>query len=98
MRLTAHEVAAIKAAARETFGESVVVRLFGSRLDDSVKGGDIDLHLEVDAGCSDYRHTGDFRWRLMTSIGERAVDIVTLERGRVPRRIDEVALSQGVRL
>lgn len=33
MRLSANEVAAIKDAAREAFGESAVVRLFGSRLE-----------------------------------------------------------------
>ena len=98
MRLTDHEVAAIKAAAREAFGETAVVRLFGSRLDDSVKGGDIDLHLEVEPECSDYRHTGNFRWNLMNRIGERAVDVVILERGRAPRRIDRVAMAEGVRL
>lgn len=43
MRLTMHEVAEMKAAAREAFGETEVVRLFGSRVDDSLRGGDIDL-------------------------------------------------------
>ena len=98
MRLTDHEVAAIKAAAREAFGETAVVRLFGSRIDDSLRGGDIDLHVEVEPGCSDYRHTGDFRWQLMRRIGERAIDIVTLEHGKEPRRIDRVAMAEGVRL
>lgn len=98
MRLTDEEVAAIKAAAREAFGESAVVRLFGSRLDDSLRGGDIDLHVEVEPGCSGYRHTGDFRWQLMRRIGERAIDVVTLERGNKPRRIDQVAMREGVRL
>ena len=48
MRLTPTEIAAIKAAARDAFGETVVVRLFGSRVDDHRRGGDIDLHVEVD--------------------------------------------------
>ena len=43
MRLTEHEVSAIKQAAREAFGDDAVVRLFGSRVHDDLRGGDIDL-------------------------------------------------------
>jgi len=41
MRLTADEQAIIREAALKHFG--VRPRLFGSRLDDTAKGGDIDL-------------------------------------------------------
>ena len=47
MRLTSAEVSAIKAAARSAFGDTAVVRLFGSRVDDGARGGDIDLHKGV---------------------------------------------------
>ena len=47
VRLTADEVQAIKAAAAEAFGASAVVRLFGSRVDDTKRGGDIDLLIEA---------------------------------------------------
>ena len=48
MRLEPEEVAAIKAAARHAFGADAVVRLFGSRVDDSLRGGDIDARIELD--------------------------------------------------
>ena len=43
MRLTQDQQAAILTAATEVFGECAGVWLFGSRADDSKKGGDIDL-------------------------------------------------------
>jgi hypothetical protein len=98
MRLTPHEVAAIKAAARETFGETAVVRLFGSRVDDSLRGGDIDLHFEVDDGQQDYRHAADFKWKLFHQIEERKVDLVFHVRGRPMRSIDTAAFQQGIPL
>ncbi|HSO83521.1 MAG TPA: nucleotidyltransferase domain-containing protein, partial [Thiocapsa sp.] len=43
MRLNPTEIAAIERAARETFAPRSTIRLFGSRPDDSRRGGDIDL-------------------------------------------------------
>lgn len=42
MRLTSKEIESIKKVILEIFGESEI-RVFGSRLDDSKKGGDIDI-------------------------------------------------------
>ncbi len=44
MRLKTKEIRAIKLTVLETFGEAKIY-LFGSRLDDSKKGGDIDLFI-----------------------------------------------------
>jgi uncharacterized protein len=95
MRLTPDEVEAIKAAARETFGDDVVVRLFGSRVHDHLKGGDIDLHFEIHEGLHDVGHAADFRWRLFKRIPERKVDLVFGVRGREARPIDRIALAEG---
>lgn len=48
MRLTAKEVAAIKRAVGDVLGDGTEVRLFGSRVDDSARGGDVDLMVTVD--------------------------------------------------
>ncbi|MBT4972072.1 MAG: nucleotidyltransferase domain-containing protein, partial [Thiotrichales bacterium] len=37
----------MKEEAKRLFGKGAVVRLFGSRLNDKVKGGDVDLLIEV---------------------------------------------------
>ena len=47
MRITQRQRTAIVEATREIFGEQSTVRLFGSRADDSARGGDIDLHVEI---------------------------------------------------
>lgn len=96
MRLTPEEIAAIKAAAVEAFGTGAVVRLFGSRVRDDVRGGDIDLHFEIDEGQQDVSHVAAFRWALFDRIEEEQVDVVTRVRGTPLRSIDRVAIAQGV--
>ena len=43
MRLTPAEIEAIVRAVHEVFGETARVRVFGSRVRDDLKGGDLDL-------------------------------------------------------
>lgn len=47
MRLTNHQIQVIRQVARQIAGEQFRVRVFGSRLDDTAHGGDIDLMLEL---------------------------------------------------
>jgi predicted nucleotidyltransferase len=47
MRLSPRSQAIIHQAVAQRWGDSAQVRLFGSRLDDAVKGGDVDLHIHV---------------------------------------------------
>jgi uncharacterized protein len=77
MRLSKFEIEAIKNVARSVFGESVKVKLFGSRIDDSKKGGDIDLLIT----CSDkqrltFQSKVEFLVRLKMIIGDQKIDIV----------------------
>ena len=96
MRLKQRDIDAIKAAAVEVFGPGAVLRLFGSRLRDDVRGGDIDLHLEVDDGQQDVPHAASFRWRVFERIDEQKMDLVFHVRGRPMRPIDEVAFAEGI--
>ena len=50
MRLSEYEINSIRILTREIFGQKTIVKLFGSRLIDSKKGGDIDLF--VKPGCN----------------------------------------------
>lgn len=99
MRLNSRERAAIHDAVRETFGPEARVRLFGSRLDDSARGGDIDLHIEV-AGDPDELMDAELRLatRLQRALGERRIDLVVQPAGAAPRPIDRHALETGVLL
>lgn len=47
MRLTVEQANAIRRIAREEAGADSIVRLFGSRLDDNARGGDIDLLVQA---------------------------------------------------
>ena len=96
MQLTPAEVAAIKAATRLTFGPDAVVRLFGSRVDDNVRGGDIDLHFAVAEGQQSYRKAAEFKWRLFDHIEEQQVDVVLHVNGRPLQPIDVIALEEGI--
>jgi len=46
MRLTASQIEIIRQAARQNFGAGASVWLFGSRVDDARRGGDVDLYIE----------------------------------------------------
>ncbi len=47
MRLTEDQVQTIRRLVSDVAGERARVRVFGSRLDDRARGGDIDLMLEI---------------------------------------------------
>lgn len=49
MRITQRQAAAIVQLARQLTGLPVEVRVFGSRLNDRAKGGDLDLMVELPA-------------------------------------------------
>jgi len=47
MRLTDYQIQVIRQLARQVAGSQSRVRVFGSRLDDTAHGGDLDLMLEL---------------------------------------------------
>ena len=47
MRLNSKEIQSIVRIAKEIYGEDVSVYLFGSRTDDTKRGGDIDLFIRT---------------------------------------------------
>ncbi len=47
MRLTPAQIDIIKTTAQTVLGDGARVMLFGSRVDDQAKGGDVDLYVET---------------------------------------------------
>lgn len=47
MRLTANQIDFIRQVTKQLAGDRAQVRVFGSRLEDTAKGGDLDLLLEL---------------------------------------------------
>jgi len=95
MRLTDFEANAIKQSACEVFGAKTQVFLFGSRTDDSKKGGDIDLYIKAETD-KDLKHKIKYLLMLEQKIGEQKIDIVFAE--DQSRAIEQQAILHGIRL
>ena len=98
MRLQPHEIEAIRAAVREVFGETATIRLFGSRVRDDLKGGDVDLFVEVQSGQASIANEQRLRDRIAPGIGDLRTDIMRHERGTALSPIERIALRDGVLL
>lgn len=96
MRLKDYEVRAIMEASREAFGEGAVVRLFGSRVDDTRRGGDIDLHVELNERSGWPRKRARFLAGMWMRMGDRKIDVVVHLPDEPERLIDQVAKRDGV--
>lgn len=98
MRLTAEEISAIKVAAAEVFGREAQVRLFGSRVDDEKRGGDIDLLLRVRPGQDSIEAEIAFKIALEARLGERKVDVLLTASDSSGSAMEAIALRDGVLL
>lgn len=99
MRLRDDEIRIIREEVEHTFGPKAMVRLFGSRVDDTRRGGDIDLYIEAPGNERTWREQERrLRHALLTRLGDQRIDIVTAPPGGKGRPIDQVALREGVAL
>lgn len=102
MRISALEHQAIAAASREAFPAGTRVLLFGSRLDENRRGGDIDLLVEwpgpmVATDAVDRR--ARFTARLYRLLEEQRIDVVMTQAAQLDTRpVVEVARQQGIEL
>jgi predicted nucleotidyltransferase len=94
MRLSKPEQQALHDAGMRWFG--VAPRLFGSRVDDSGRGGDIDVYIEADLSPQDaFERETSMAAQLYRVLGDRKIDIV-VNTGRLDLPIYRVARAQGV--
>jgi predicted nucleotidyltransferase len=92
MRLTAEQIEGIRRISRRLAGEQVKVRVFGSRLDDRARGGDLDLLLELPEPIANPAFLAAQVSRLMDG---RKVDVVLAAPNLRRLPIHEVALREG---
>lgn len=95
MRLTKQEVEAIKISFKEIF-DCGAIYLFGSRVDDTQKGGDIDLYIITEQNENLIQKKIDFLVNLKQKIGNQKIDVV-ISKNRA-RLIEREALMKGVKL
>ncbi len=100
MRLTQTEIGIIKKTVRARFGGAARVLLFGSRIDDSRRGGDIDLLVESDqTGAQAFNSRLNAISDMQLALGERKIDLVTaLPAQEDERLIVRVARKTGIEL
>jgi len=95
MRLKKNERDYIITVFQKTFNHGKLF-LFGSRVDDNKKGGDIDLYIIPTIKENLSMQKVDFLVQLKRLIGEQKIDLV-IDRG-LNRRIDKVAKENGILL
>ena len=98
MRLTEHQIQVIRQLASQVAGSQAKVRVFGSRLDDEARGGDLDLLLEMPEPVDNPALVAAKMSALVSrSMDGRKVDVVLSAPNLMRLPIHEIAL-QGVLL
>jgi predicted nucleotidyltransferase len=99
MRLTTDQIQAIRDAASSTFGDKAAVWLFGSRVDDAKKGGDIDVLVRPAPMADVEPFAKKIRMLILLErlLGERKIDVV-IEQVNDPRPIVSVAHATGIQI
>jgi predicted nucleotidyltransferase len=97
MRLKKEYIEIIKKAAKNNFGQNAKVYLFGSRVDDNKKGGDIDLYIETNIKEKILEHKIKMLVELEKFMGEQKIDIV-VNNFFLEKAIYKVAKHEGIQL
>lgn len=95
MRLSSSEVSSIKKVFKNIFDNGEIY-VFGSRVDDRQKGGDIDLFIVSDNSKNILDKKLDFLVALKDKIGEQKIDLV-ISKDKT-RLIEQEAMQNGIRL
>ena len=97
MRLTNSEIAIIKTAGKGLFGPKTRIFLFGSRTDDSRKGGDIDLYVEAEHPVQ-LQEKISFITHLKMTLDDQKIDVVVSAPNKKDQRIYHIARQTGIEL
>ncbi len=99
MRLSEYQKNAIIENVKLIFGESSKVYLFGSRVDDNKRGGDIDLLIECERVYDTFANVIEFLTKLQNAIGRQKIDVVIKNIDEYDQRlIVQEAFLKGVLL
>jgi predicted nucleotidyltransferase len=99
MRLTNQQINTIRQISCQIAGDKSHVRVFGSRLDDSVRGGDIDLMLELPHAVENPALlAAHLSANVSRAMHGRRVDVLLSAPNLVRLPIHDVAFKEGVLL
>lgn len=101
MRLSQQQAESLKRIAAEVFGPQARLSLFGSRVDDNRRGGDIDLY--VSSYQQNLEQTLEAKLRFLVkaklAIGDQRIDVVFAPpTGQQPLPIQRIAEQTGMPL
>lgn len=99
MRLSEPQIAAIRAGAIELAGRDARVWLFGSRVRDDARGGDVDLLLELDEAVAEPAQlSAKLAAQVSRAMYGRKVDVLIKAPNVKFLPIHSIALAEGIRL
>lgn len=99
MRLSIEQVAAIRKDVSLIVGDAARVWLFGSRVRDDARGGDIDLLLELNEPVAEPAQlSARLAARVSRSMYGRKVDVLLQAPNLLRLPIHAIALAEGIRL
>lgn len=96
MRLTDQQRGIIRNEVARVLGPRARVYLFGSRLDDKARGGDLDLFIEIDEVLANRAAAASrVAARLQQALGDQRIDVVLVDAATRQQPIHEAARRQG---
>jgi predicted nucleotidyltransferase len=99
MRLSPQHIAALRAAIDSIVPDAAAIRLFGSRLDDDARGGDVDLMIDLDHPVEHPAAlSAQLSVRASRAIGGRKVDVMLRAPNLTQSAIHKIAQEEGVLL
>jgi predicted nucleotidyltransferase len=99
MRLSPDQTRAIVTATRAVAGERAQIKLFGSRLDDQARGGDIDLLVEVPEPVAQPAWlAARITASVQRALGDRKIDVVLIDPRTQLQPVHRQAQNLGVLL
>lgn len=98
MRLTTRERTIIVQTIAATFGQEAKLWLFGSRVDDNKRGGDIDLYVETTESSQMLQKRMAVMATLQMQLGDQKIDLLVRSLTEEEKSIHRIAKQTGVRL
>lgn len=96
MRLSTQQIQVIKQTTREIFGSQAKVSLFGSRLNDQLRGGDIDLLVTLPTPCHSATEKAlRLTARLQLRLGDQPFDVLVVDPQSQRNPVHEHAIASG---